>query len=93
MATANPGRISEGSFPDRRRGRADLASAIAPNAGEIGAGAPPKRQPNAFRKPDMNFDKAVNVEDFRRLAKRRLPKMAFDFIEGGCDDEFGAERE
>ena len=31
----------------------------------------------------MNFDKAINVEDFRRLAKRRLPRMAFDFIEGG----------
>jgi len=37
----------------------------------------------------MNFDKAINVEDFRRLAKRRLPRMAFDFIEGGCDDELG----
>ena len=37
----------------------------------------------------MSFEKAINVADIRRLAKRRLPKMAFDFIEGGCDDELG----
>jgi (S)-mandelate dehydrogenase len=37
----------------------------------------------------MNLNKAINVADIRRLAKRRLPRMAFDFIEGGCDDELG----
>jgi (S)-mandelate dehydrogenase len=28
----------------------------------------------------------VNVEDFRLLAKRRLPKMVFDYLEGGADE-------
>ncbi|MFQ5426181.1 MAG: alpha-hydroxy acid oxidase [Gaiellales bacterium] len=29
----------------------------------------------------------VNVEDARREARRRLPRLAFDFIDGGADDE------
>ena len=31
----------------------------------------------------MNIDDVVNIEDLHQLAKRRLPKIAFDFIEGG----------
>jgi L-lactate dehydrogenase (cytochrome)/(S)-mandelate dehydrogenase len=31
----------------------------------------------------------VNIEDLRKLAKKRLPKIAYDFIEGGTDDELG----
>ena len=37
----------------------------------------------------MRADKAINIEDLRRLAKRRLPKIIFDFIEGGAEDERG----
>ena len=33
----------------------------------------------------------VNVDDLRRAAKRRLPKIAFDFIEGGVEDEDGLD--
>jgi (S)-mandelate dehydrogenase len=40
----------------------------------------------------MSIDKAVNIEDLHRLAKRRLPKIAFDFIEGGLEDERGLGR-
>ena len=40
----------------------------------------------------MNIDRAVNLEDVRKLAKRRLPKICFDFIEGGVDDEDGLVR-
>src|SRR6516225_5976972 len=40
----------------------------------------------------MNIDKAVNIEDLHRMAKRRLPKIIFDFIEGGLEDERGLER-
>ena len=29
----------------------------------------------------------VNINDLRKLAKKRLPKIAYDFIEGGTDDE------
>ncbi|TWT06047.1 alpha-hydroxy acid oxidase [Reyranella sp. CPCC 100927] len=35
------------------------------------------------------MDGIVNVDDLRRAAKRRLPKIAFDFIEGGVEDEDG----
>lgn len=35
---------------------------------------------------------ALNYDDLRRLAKRRLPKVAFDFIEGGVEDEVGLAR-
>jgi L-lactate dehydrogenase (cytochrome)/(S)-mandelate dehydrogenase len=40
----------------------------------------------------MSIDDAINIEDLRRRAKRRLPKIAFDFIEGGCEDETCLER-
>jgi L-lactate dehydrogenase (cytochrome) len=29
----------------------------------------------------------VNIADLRRLAQRRLPRLAFDYIDGGADDE------
>ena len=29
----------------------------------------------------------VNIEDLRRLAKRRLPRVVFDYIDGGADAE------
>jgi len=29
----------------------------------------------------------VNIADLRRLARRRLPRLAFDYIDGGADDE------
>lgn len=28
-----------------------------------------------------------NIDGWRRAARGRLPKMAFDFIDGGADDE------
>ncbi|HEX5454152.1 MAG TPA: alpha-hydroxy acid oxidase [Stellaceae bacterium] len=40
----------------------------------------------------MRIDQAVNIEDLHRMAKRRLPKIAFDYIEGGIEDERGLER-
>jgi L-lactate dehydrogenase (cytochrome)/(S)-mandelate dehydrogenase len=33
------------------------------------------------------MDGVVNIDDLRKLAKKRLPKIAYDFIEGGTDDE------
>ena len=30
---------------------------------------------------------AVNIEDLRAMARRRLPRMAFDYIDGGADRE------
>ena len=40
----------------------------------------------------MRLDDAINIEDLHRMAKRRLPKVAFDFIEGGLEDERGLDR-
>lgn len=33
--------------------------------------------------------KPIKVEDYRRLAQRRLPSAVFDFLEGGAEDERG----
>jgi (S)-mandelate dehydrogenase len=35
----------------------------------------------------MHPDEAINIEDLRRLAQRRLPRAIFDFFEGGAEDE------
>ena len=35
----------------------------------------------------MNIQSAINLEDVRRMARRKLPRIAFDFIDGGADDE------
>ncbi len=32
---------------------------------------------------------AINIDDLKRIARRRLPKIMFDFIEGGVEDEAG----
>jgi (S)-mandelate dehydrogenase len=40
----------------------------------------------------MNINDAINIEDLHRMAKRKLPKIIFDFIEGGLEDERGLER-
>ena len=34
-----------------------------------------------------DLQKAINIEDLRRLAKRRLPRAIFDFFDGGAEDE------
>ena len=35
----------------------------------------------------MNVARAVNIEDLRRGARRRLPRLLFDWIDGGAGDE------
>ena len=35
----------------------------------------------------MKIADAINIEDLRRMARRRLPRIAFDYIEGGVEDE------
>jgi (S)-mandelate dehydrogenase len=35
----------------------------------------------------MHLGDAVNIEDLRRLAKRRVPRAIFDFFDGGAEDE------
>ena len=40
----------------------------------------------------MNIDDCVNLDDLRALAKKRVPRLIYDFIEGGVDDEDGLDR-
>jgi L-lactate dehydrogenase (cytochrome)/(S)-mandelate dehydrogenase len=40
----------------------------------------------------MKIDQAITIEDLRKAAKRRLPRILFDFIEGGVEDERGLAR-
>src|SRR5229473_4543833 len=40
----------------------------------------------------MRIDQAVNIEDLHQMAKRKLPKVMFDYIEGGVEDERGLAR-
>jgi (S)-mandelate dehydrogenase len=35
----------------------------------------------------MPLEQAINIEDLRLLAKRRLPRAIFDFFDGGAEDE------
>jgi L-lactate dehydrogenase (cytochrome)/(S)-mandelate dehydrogenase len=35
----------------------------------------------------MKLDRALNIEDLRRIARRRLPRVAFDYLDGGVEDE------
>ena len=35
----------------------------------------------------MSLDDCYNVEDFRKLAKKKLPAPIFHYIDGGSDDE------
>ena len=35
----------------------------------------------------MRLESAPGVEDVRLLAKKRLPRLAFDFIDGGAEGE------
>src|SRR5687767_4750884 len=36
----------------------------------------------------MRVARAVNIEDLRRAARRRLPRAVFDYIDGGAEAEF-----
>src|SRR6476646_5325118 len=39
---------------------------------------------NPFR---SSVDEAVNIDDLRQLARRRVPDAVFDYIDGGADGE------
>jgi len=40
----------------------------------------------------MKLNQAINIEDLHQIAKRKLPKIIFDYIEGGVEDERGLSR-
>jgi L-lactate dehydrogenase (cytochrome) len=38
------------------------------------------------------LDRALTIDDLRRIARRRLPRAVFDFVEGGAGDEWTVAR-
>ena len=58
---------------------------------------PPEAKPGAHAGPSaaamiraprsLAPPRVVNVEDLRRRAKRRLPRVVFNYVDGGADDE------
>ena len=40
----------------------------------------------------MKIDHIINIEDLHQAARRRMPKVAFDYFEGGAEDEVGLAR-
>jgi (S)-mandelate dehydrogenase len=40
----------------------------------------------------MSVTRAINFDDLKRMARRRMPKITFDFVEGGVDGEEGIAR-
>src|SRR5215475_13667885 len=37
--------------------------------------------------PESAFPRVINAEDFRPLARRRLPRVVFDYLDGGAEGE------
>ena len=35
----------------------------------------------------MRFSEAINIEDLRTIARRKLPRFVFDYVDGGAEDE------
>ncbi len=42
----------------------------------------------AFTARSVASPRVINIHDLRRLAKRRLPRVVFDYLDGGAEDEF-----
>ncbi len=40
----------------------------------------------------MTLERAINLDDFRRIARRRLPTVIFDMLDGGAGDEWAVRR-
>ena len=35
----------------------------------------------------MNLDTALSIDDLRGIARKRLPRFVFDYVDGGAEDE------
>lgn len=40
----------------------------------------------------MNFNDSISIDDLRTLARRRLPRFVFDYVDGGAEDEVSMRR-
>lgn len=46
-----------------------------------------RREPVADRRLERRLARALTIGDLRELARRRLPRAVFEFIDGGAEDE------
>src|SRR5262249_48702496 len=44
-------------------------------------------RPLQFRAADRRLGAVASVADYRRIARRRLPRGVFDYVDGGAEDE------
>ena len=42
--------------------------------------------------PGRDFRRALNIEELRRVARRRVPGFAWEYVEGGAEDELALAR-
>lgn len=49
-------------------------------------------RPVQVRSADRRLSTAASVADYRRLARRRLPRGVFDYVDGGAEDELSLRR-
>ena len=40
----------------------------------------------------MRLDRAASIDDLRRMARRRIPRFAFDLVDGGAESERNLRR-
>src|SRR5215467_2010680 len=62
--------------------------ALRPRAFQVDTGASPLKNliPMSAASKALS-PRTVNIDDLRALAKRRLPRVVFDYLDGGADDE------
>jgi len=63
--------------------------AVPPEARDEPAGAPRPAEGIAMIRsaPSLRSPHVINIEDLRRQARRRLPRVVFNYVDGGADDE------
>jgi len=49
-------------------------------------------RPLHFRAADRRLSTVASVADYRRIARRRLPRGVFDYVDGGAEDELTLHR-
>ncbi len=45
-----------------------------------------------FPLEDRKLKRAVNLQELRLLARKRVPKAVFDYVDGGANDEISYQR-
>ena len=66
---------------------AEFADVALERGGKVEKGGRGQGHIRSIRACVMNLASAVNIADLRTLARRRLPRVIFDFMDGGAEDE------